>query len=593
MMPAPRCPRPAGWGGAPHPRARGPRPWPAHTLASWPLMAQRQPRRFRRGLLSEPQPGPESVSELYAWPRDVATALFSNENNDKFRNFKHMLELGVANVTDYSGIDMPRESMRCLLKGLQSLMNHDIDMTKITWQRSCDSGKLQRKCLEWQSRKFDGGSSCVFKDLLHRLPEHAQQWIQSHWPSKTSSKEDRIAAIQDIQHWLMDHRAELFKPDMCSYCTVHEKFCPVVPEWTDLLPQGHFDLGGFDDDGADEPQVKRRRLLMDSARQEALNLNRPTFVHTAGVTCTGWSPAGNQDRYADDSEVYHAAYLAERQERAKQCLEDVAFVECSSLYPAAVKLQQQLPDHVVLFIHTGPEQQGWPIRRRRMLAVCINKYTMAWTGPSQQNIQADYNKHFARTPQMHGSVLLLATADQRFHEYHKLALAHGYILDEKTWEDMDFEEEVLPMLVAPGILRIHSEHAALRDQFQSLGGSYMCDLYQHPRHRQGGPHFPCLVKHGVIYNFSNNRRFQCIATGLEHFGALGFHLFPETTTQFEMTPLAGFFHKLRRNQMIQLAGNGMHLQTQAAWMGYVLSQLVRKDCRLSRAVQEASDPEED
>ena len=108
---------------------------------------------------------------------------------------------------------------------------------------------------------------------------------------------------------------------------------------------------------------------------------RPLSVCFAGVACDGWSSMGLQKRYSHDSELPHSVWVAERIARAQQNVEDLAFVECTSKYPAEDKLSAPMAGtHRVLHLKVDPQAFGFPVSRPRMFAACLNLETIVWAG---------------------------------------------------------------------------------------------------------------------------------------------------------------------------------------------------------------------
>ena len=63
-----------------------------------------------------------------------------------------------------------------------------------------------------------------------------------------------------------------------------------------------------------------------------------------------------------------------------------------------------------------------------------------------------------------------------------------------------------------------------------------------------------------------------MATGMEHFGALGFRAHGES--EFPITKLHPILSTFECTHLKKLAGNGMHLQTQMALMVFILAFVV-------------------
>ena len=63
----------------------------------------------------------------------------------------------------------------------------------------------------------------------------------------------------------------------------------------------------------------------------------------------------------------------------------------------------------------------------------------------------------------------------------------------------------------------------------------------------------------------------------EYLAAMGFHMYPDMSGAWGVSPLRGLLEQYGSGQIQSLAGNGMHLVTQSAFMLYVLGNTVVKD----------------
>jgi hypothetical protein len=147
---------------------------------------------------------------------------------------------------------------------------------------------------------------------------------------------------------------------------------------------------------------------------------KPLVINTAGVTCHAWSNEGHQEQFAHISEVDHEVWVAERHVRGGRGEEHLAFVECTPKYPYQQKLVEKLPGHTVLSITTGPEELGYPTKRRRLQAACINNKVLKWVGPD--DYETDFKERFYKANIIGGRALFLASDEEVFKEYSELAL---------------------------------------------------------------------------------------------------------------------------------------------------------------------------
>ena len=73
------------------------------------------------------------------------------------------------------------------------------------------------------------GSSCVFGNILDRLPGDARAWLQSAWPPPDLMPEGRRKCFESIAQWLMDNRQRCFADKATCHCLVHHGMCDVSP----------------------------------------------------------------------------------------------------------------------------------------------------------------------------------------------------------------------------------------------------------------------------------------------------------------------------------------------------------------------------
>ena len=287
--------------------------------------------------------GPESLQELMDWPSWVTSTVM--QDPDRAHRVKQLLQGGVRVVSDYSGLDAPRECLTQLSKALQD--DHGVT-ARFYFQRSCDHAALPQRVLTYLATEVDAGNSCVFADLEDRLTEDAREQLNTYMPKEDDTKEVKELAFQMIRQWVAHNRMHLFHEHATAYCLVHHKECPVLTSSYDL---------------------------------SADRYPRPLRMSVAGTTCVGWSSAGKQERFAHDSERTHAVWLGERQAKAEMDAEDIFFQECVAGYPSETKIRDPLFScHQVLTVKTGPEMLGWPTSRPRRFTAGLNRRRLGGQG---------------------------------------------------------------------------------------------------------------------------------------------------------------------------------------------------------------------
>eukprot|EP00971_Amphidinium_carterae_P225727 4476906-Amphidinium_carterae.1 len=93
-----------------------------------------------------------------------------------------------------------------------------------------------------------------------------------------------------------------------------------------------------------------------------------------------------------------------------------------------------------------------------------------------------------------------------------------------------------------------------------------------------GDCWPTQLTHGTLLAWSqkDGKSNWEIATCAEHLGALGFRMHNDDAV-FPLSNWKPVLATFESTQVKKLSGNGMHLQTQLAWMLYVLAFCVKKD----------------
>ena len=96
-------------------------------------------------------------------------------------------------VTDYSGIDCPREALTVGVAGIQAhLADRSHKMMSVDAQkccrflRSCDIGALQQTVLQTLAKRCDDSSSCIHTNVEARLAPTARDWLDAAMPATAS-----------------------------------------------------------------------------------------------------------------------------------------------------------------------------------------------------------------------------------------------------------------------------------------------------------------------------------------------------------------------------------------------------------------------
>ena len=473
--------------------------------------------------------GPQDVSDLRAWPESLLATLCSDESR-ALRLRAHACA-GIDMWTDYSGVDGPREGLMRVFDALQK-QGHEASLRSL---RTCDKGKLQTNVLVEHSREHQASACCHFKDIIERLPDSAQELLKASLPGKESSRADRESAFRDIYSWLERNRKWLYPKTACSPCSVHNKLCPALPE-----------------------QVRGCQRIR---------------VNCAGVTCHSWSTAGHQDQSAHISELPLSIWLHEQACRLQEGSVDFVFLECTPRFPAEQKLADCFgPLCEVVVVRTGPEDFGWPHRRRRVLAGAFLKARWKWVADNAANASHEFARLFYRRPTMRGSDLLVLSEKARQEELINFAATRKNRLEKDSLPSMPEHDILAAAFPAGAVMRLAEwkEHIWLNEEL-AKEEDLMIDLDHHPSSKgcSTTPQWPVQLSHGTILCLKQDQSWR-LATGMEHFFAMGWDIMAEQKTGM-VTMLEG----LTTSQQKTLSGNSMHLLTQSAFMLFVISSCVR------------------
>ncbi|CAJ1412419.1 unnamed protein product, partial [Effrenium voratum] len=312
-------------------------------------------------------PGPSSAADLRRWPLTVLDRLTQrNDGSDgeRLHRLESHFRRGLCVYSDYSGISGEHEIFWQMTHALQQRsMYASMDSVQLT--RVCDFGSVQQNVL-MQLSALEPEGFCVMQDINDRLPPVARQVLDAAMPPRDADVVTAAAAYKDMASYLMDNRQWVYT-DAFSQCLAHSRRCRLFRRIDDS-PAQELD--------ADSQPSPSKRPRVEGPRKLRINF--------AGTTCKGWSMAGKQLQFSDVSERPHAVWITERFRRAEVAEEDLFFSECTPKYPVQAPL--------------------------------------AWLGPPEDQVQADFYKFFQATLQL--------TGDEVYAEQTRLAKLRGHFLPE-------------------------------------------------------------------------------------------------------------------------------------------------------------------
>ena len=501
---------------------------------------------------------PTSLHDLLGWPEAYMVAVCGQDG--WMARLQENLKNGASFRSDYTGIGFVRESLRQLDKELKKYIvrpGPPISTSNpiVTFQRACDSGPLQHKLLVQCAHEIDGGASCVFKAIEERIPKHVSEELSKCLPNAScqSSRKWELGYRKQLAYLLENGKAA-FPVDAKSYCSTHERLCPVRPP---LLYGPSYDT---------KPHL---------ATEETEREKRQLQMAEGSTTCVGWSSMNGTPsfkRFSHESERCHNCWLGERKEFASDDCEDVFFHECTQNYPSSEKLSEPLQgSHQVLSMKLSPHMLGRPVTRTRMLSAGLNLKSMRWVGPaSNVEIAHDFMRVFGRHLQLDGDVFLCSSDEAVEADYQEMALNRKTTIASGYWKNgLLANIHVMPPHVAQTLI----DYMPHRQELMGPSGALLADLHQsYTRGKTGfsGPLFPPMLTHGGVVSFSQDR----FVTGDEYLAVQGINMW-QSQDQPLGSVLRDILAPLPRSKKILVAGNGVCTATFGAWFLYVMSNVRR------------------
>ena len=202
--------------------------------------------------------------------------------------------------------------------------------------------------------------------------------------------------------------------------------------------------------------------------------------------------------------------------------------------------------------------------------------SLQWIGPeTQEEIQADFDATFAREMVLDGDVFLAAPKASVVAVYKELMEKRKvFVADEPEFTVTG--RSILSSFLPPGHLsRINEYEALYRKKHGFAPSSFIVDLETNPQTPgdSSGSSFPSQLTHGQYFSFGRRR----LVLSTEHLFANGWNAGVDVDSRYK-SPLSPFLANLPERQAKHLSGNGMNLQTLAAWFLYCSMNVVRKEC---------------
>ena len=304
-------------------------------------------------------------------------------------------------------------------------------------------------------------------------------------------------------------------------------------------------------------------------------------VACGGVVCLPWAAIGDSQKESHETDVVRSLFVQEGIARAEQQLEHVRFIECTPRYPIKQLIEDTSASHRIVYIIDSAEQHGHPAKRRRLLAAMLPYETVSWHGPETHNgMQQEWSKRFHRKFAVNGDSLMLADTDESVKFFQHLASVQKTELAPSSISGIN-KAELLAIILPGGYLhRIEEWRRYLHDSTdpEDTDASMWIDADNYPAKKgaSGGPEWPVLMRSCNILRITKDPSVWRLASGMEHIASLGFHCHPKAQHHWKEEPVVDILRTLKPHQQKSLAGNGMNLITQGAFMAFVLANVQKK-----------------
>ena len=296
-------------------------------------------------------------------------------------------------------------------------------------------------------------------------------------------------------------------------------------------------------------------------------------VNSAGNCCQAWSQEGKRAGAGHGSMHALNVWIAVRRELARQGQESIFFQECTPLFQLHRCLVAPLQStHHMVYATTGPRLHGWPAARERKLSAGLSLRELVWVGPSSpEAIQEEFDCLFGRRCEVSGKVFFQAREEDVRQMIDKVMRKRMRVSHEVPLTGPRMWAQVL----TPAQMSRVREYEGLRDDRSGLDGCFIADVDHWPNSPGPacGAHFPTLLRHGTILEFSTGR----IAMPQDRWLSLGFNVRPDLCPGHHVWPAASFVGALSSRVQHCLSGNSQSLPAILAWKLYVFANTVRRE----------------
>ena len=301
--------------------------------------------------------GPLHLDDFLCWPESLLDDLFKVLDGEDPRagdlrksRLLSCLCTGLIVHTDFSGklcVEMVFR-MLGLAASSRTASFHDeaaalLADTSFPWlllYRAYDNSALCRQVI--QGGKFP--PTHLIPDLNARLPADMRSKLDRLRPSLKAPRADRLKAYERMYAYLEENLDRAFGRDKLCQCLMHPgAMCPTA--WQDVTA----------------PSM----------------LERPLTVAATGSVCLAWSTFGKREKLAHWSAESWMIWVLEQRRLGL----DLVWHENSNNFDVELFIKGMGPAYIVITVVTGPEDLGWPARRRRRFPCAIRLASLVWLGP--------------------------------------------------------------------------------------------------------------------------------------------------------------------------------------------------------------------
>lgn len=315
--------------------------------------------------------------------------------------------------------------------------------------------------------------------------------------------------------------------------------------------------------------IHGRRCRVTAPRPPGPPSERALLVNVSGPVCLPWCSGGSRQGLAHPATTAWHIWTADQNQQKY----DITICENSPNMPP-----EMFQGAVASFAHTvsvifGPEDLGWPARRKRLMMASFNRDSVVWIGPGEsESIKEHFLSLFQRRCVRDGSVF--AGIDQDSNVV-SLRVSYG----EKVGYVSDPSEAPLEELFSGTQRERIIGYKALQSQKKDLLIPTMCfDATQNPRQRAvASPWLPVITRSCLPMMLSHGDDRGYIFTGRECAFSQGWPSIPFAENEAFRSAVGFDIHALSLPTQRALLGNGMSLPALTSWIAYLLSHTLRRD----------------